>query len=113
MTAHMRTLAKPARGTAQKLRRARKRLADAKLAANAVLVRDRDGHCCRWCGERYGVEIHHIVYRSQGGTHDTSNLVCLCGRCHRAVHAKKLHIEGDADVMLQIAVVYDRRIAFG
>ncbi len=106
MPAHMRTLAKPAKGTAQKLRRARKRLADAKLAANAVLVRERDGNCCRNCGLPWEVEVHHIVYRSRGGSHDTSNLVCLCADCHRAAHIGRLHIEGDADVKLDMAVIY-------
>lgn len=97
MPAHMRTLAKPAKGTAQKLRRARKRLADAKLAANAVLVRERDGNRCRVCGDRRDVHVHHIVFRSQGGTHETSNLVCVCRACHDMVHARRMTIAGNAD----------------
>lgn len=110
---HM-TLKKPARGTAAKLRLARKRAADAMLTANAAIVRERDGNRCRFCRSGDMVEVHHIVYRSRGGTHHASNLVCLCGRCHRAVHAKKLHIEGDADVHLEMAVVYgQQRIAAG
>jgi 5-methylcytosine-specific restriction endonuclease McrA len=95
---HMRTLAKPKKGEAARMRRARKRLADAKLAANAAIVRERDGNTCRWCGEPHAVEIHHIVYRSRGGTHHTSNLICLCGECHREVHAGRLRISGNADI---------------
>lgn len=104
MPAHMRTLAKPAKGSAQKLRRARKRLADAKLAANAVLVRERDGNTCRWCGEPHAVEIHHIVYRSRGGTHDTSNLVSLCADCHRDVHAGHVRIVGNPDERIKFVI---------
>jgi hypothetical protein len=39
--------------------------------------------------------------------------VCLCGRCHRAVHAKKLHIEGDADVHLRITLRPPTRVGAG
>lgn len=98
MPAHMRTLEKPKKGEAAKMRRARKRLADAKLAANAVLVRERDGNTCRWCGDPHGVEVHHIVYRSRGGKHDTSNLICLCAECHREVHAGRIFVSGNADI---------------
>lgn len=54
---------------------------------------DRDG---RWPAcHRYripdhecwgGLEVHHIVRRSQGGTHDLDNLVTLCTAGHRWVH---------------------------
>lgn len=31
-----------------------------------------------------GLETHHIVHKSQGGTDETCNLLCLCaGRCHQ------------------------------
>ena len=96
MPAHM-TLKKPAKGTATKARRARKRAADAILARNAVIVRDRDGDRCRVCRSSEGVEVHHIVYRSRGGGHATSNLACLCARCHRKVHAGTLRLSGNAD----------------
>lgn len=102
MPAHM-TLKKPARGTATKARRARKRAADAILAANAAIVRERDGHRCRACHGSDDVQVHHIRYRSLGGKHNTDNLVCLCAHCHRAVHDKHLTIEGNADRVLSVA----------
>jgi 5-methylcytosine-specific restriction endonuclease McrA len=49
-----------------------------------VAQRDR---CCRWCGAQRGLHMHHIVYRSQGGTHDASNLIVLCHEDHAHAHA--------------------------
>ena len=50
----------------------------------AVLLRD--GHC-RWpgCDARVGLEIHHLVPRSYGGTDEISNLatVCTVGHHHQ------------------------------
>jgi 5-methylcytosine-specific restriction endonuclease McrA len=88
---------KPAKGTAAKARRARKRLKDKELAGNAQRARWRDQDRCRVCGSGQGVEVHHVQFRSQGGTHATSNLVCLCQSCHAAAHARTLAISGDAD----------------
>ena len=31
-------------------------------------------------------EVHHILPISQGGTHDTSNLMSLCQSCHTKIH---------------------------
>jgi hypothetical protein len=33
-----------------------------------------------------GLDAHHIVPRSLGGTHDYTNLVLLCPNCHRIAH---------------------------
>lgn len=97
MRAHITALDKPKKGSATKARRARKRAADAILARNAAIVRERDGHRCRVCGSANELHVHHIRYRSQGGDHSTSNLVTLCRWCHESVHAKTLRLSGDAD----------------
>lgn len=37
--------------------------------------------------DRGGFEVHHIVYKSQLGTDEVCNLLCLCHRCHhQAAH---------------------------
>jgi hypothetical protein len=103
---HMRpnvTLRKPVKGTALKARRARKRAADKTLSENAYKARWRDQDRCRVCGSGQGVEVHHIAFRSQGGTHDTSNLVCLCRGCHAQVHARRIWLSGDADGVMAIS----------
>lgn len=59
-------------------------------AAARTYVCERDGNRCRRCG--HGVlspwrHLHHRRRRSQGGTDGLANLVLLCARCHREVHA--------------------------
>lgn len=41
------------------------------------------GKCCERCGEGEGIEAHHKIALSNGGTNDVSNLVLLCHSCHR------------------------------
>jgi hypothetical protein len=60
-----------------------------------ILIRDE--YRCRYCRTRQHLEVHHIVFRSAGGSDISANLCTLCNRCHRAVHDHKLAIEGDAD----------------
>jgi hypothetical protein len=50
--------------------------------ARSVLLRD--GHCrCGGCEIRHGLEIHHLVPRSWGGTDEISNLVAVFAAHHR------------------------------
>jgi len=46
-------------------------------------IRLRDGHC-RWpgCDHRTGLEIHHLVPRSAGGTDEPANLAAVCTMAH-------------------------------
>ena len=42
----------------------------------------RDGFTCQCCGLP-GTEVHHIHWRSDGGSTDASNLITLCDSCHK------------------------------
>jgi len=44
---------------------------------------------CQLCGSTNWLEIHHIMYRSQGGNNDERNLIRLCKQCHMLVHSNK------------------------
>ncbi len=58
----------------------------------AILVRQ--GHECASPGCRAPVvHIHHVIWWSAGGPTDLENLVGLCPRCHRAVHAGDIVID--------------------
>jgi hypothetical protein len=46
----------------------------------------RDGHRCRGCSGEGRLVAHHVVPKSQGGSHKMSNLVTLCEPCHAKVH---------------------------
>lgn len=59
-------------------------------------VYQRDNHTCQNCGAMGGpnghaeLHAHHIVPKSRGGTHATSNLITLCKDCHNTVHNKSM-----------------------
>ena len=46
------------------------------------------------CSIAIFTDLHHVTFRSEGGTHDSDGLVLLCSAHHRAVHRGKLRIEG-------------------
>ena len=48
----------------------------------------RDNYTCQCCGKKNcRLEVHHIKFRSNGGTDDEENLITLCKECHDRVHA--------------------------
>ena len=51
-------------------------------------VLHRDNYTCQCCGKKNcRLEVHHIKFKSQGGTDDEENLITLCEDCHKGVHA--------------------------
>lgn len=58
----------------------------------------RDGGCAAdGCHSRYRLQVHHILPRSQGGTHHPHNLVTLCWYHHHVVvHGKDYQIDPDS-----------------
>jgi hypothetical protein len=65
----------------------------------ARLVWRRDGGRCRvdGCRSSRGLELHHLIHRADGGSHDASNLILACSACHQSHHAGVLTISGTAD----------------
>lgn len=54
-------------------------------------VLNRDKYTCQICGKKHiRLEVHHIIYCSQGGTDDEDNLITLCEDCHDKIHNGKL-----------------------
>lgn len=52
----------------------------------------RDHHECQHChGKKKDskLEVHHIQYRSEGGSDEEDNLITLCHTCHTDLHAGK------------------------
>jgi hypothetical protein len=62
----------------------------------------RDDYTCQNCGVLGGphgdaeLHAHHIVPKSKGGTHNTSNLKTLCKDCHDAIHGSSVAPTADA-----------------
>lgn len=66
----------------------------------------RDSYLCQSCHKKNGkLEVHHVIFKSQGGKDTLSNLLTLCETCHDAVHAGKvtLHTQGVSGFLDQIA----------
>jgi 5-methylcytosine-specific restriction endonuclease McrA len=61
-------------------------------------VHHRDGGGCTIPGCRSArfIEVHHIVAREDGGSHDASNLTLLCDGHHKSLHDGKLVLSGIA-----------------
>ena len=50
-------------------------------------VLNRDNYTCQLCGKKHvRLEVHHIIFRSNGGTDDENNLITLCEACHKGIH---------------------------
>jgi len=66
-------------------------------------VLERDGYRCCYpgCSARMNLHVHHIEYRSRGGSNDEANLICLCHVHHRMLHAELIAVEGRAPDRLQ------------
>ena len=48
----------------------------------------RDNYTCQCCGKKNcRLEVHHVKFKSDGGTDDEENLITLCEDCHKGVHA--------------------------
>jgi 5-methylcytosine-specific restriction endonuclease McrA len=54
-------------------------------------VLDRDSYKCQICGKKNcQLEVHHKVFRSNGGSDEHENLITLCHECHDKIHKGKL-----------------------
>lgn len=56
-------------------------------------VRDRADRCCECCGVWLGQggEVHHIIFRSAGGTWDMDNLTYICGDLKNCIAHWRIH----------------------
>lgn len=74
-------------------------------------VFERDRGRCRVCDVSVrltgrspfdAAHVHHIKYRSAGGTDNLENLVLLCGVCHDDEHQHRIDITGNGDGQLVV-----------
>lgn len=57
-------------------------------------VLTRDKRTCQHCGKNNTkLEVHHIKFRSQGGTDTPNNLITLCSKCHKDLHNGEFEIK--------------------
>ena len=81
-------------------------------------VLNRDSYRCQHCGKKNcRLEVHHVVYRSKGGSDDESNLITLCKECHDNVHKGNLVLTKKPKKMLlkhatQMSIIRSRLLKF-
>ncbi len=59
------------------------------FANTKACVLARDGYSCQQCkgkAKDQRLEVHHVVFRSQNGSDEESNLLTLCKTCHDGLH---------------------------
>lgn len=62
-----------------------------------AMVLNRDNYICQNCHNKKKqkkdkMEVHHIIYKSKGGSDEAENLITLCGTCHYNVHHNNLKL---------------------
>ena len=56
-------------------------------------IRDRDNYTCQYCKKQnVKLHVHHIIFKSKGGTDRPDNLITLCEQCHNDLHAGKIQL---------------------
>ena len=61
-----------------------------------AMVLNRDNYTCQCCKGKHKdskLEVHHIIFRSQGGSDEKSNLITLCHTCHKNLHSGKVKLK--------------------
>ena len=61
-----------------------------------AMVLNRDNYTCQCCKGKHKdskLEVHHIIFRSQGGSDEKSNLITLCHTCHKNLHSGKVNLK--------------------
>jgi hypothetical protein len=67
------------------------------FANTKAFVLDRDSYTCQNCNGKTKdsrLEVHHIVFRSNGGSDASENLMTLCKTCHDKVHSGAIKLKG-------------------
>ena len=78
------------------------------FANTKATVLNRDNYTCQHCkgkSKNNKLEVHHIIFRSQGGSDDENNLIVLCKSCHDKLHKGliKLKLKGNKKGQLKHA----------
>ncbi len=65
-----------------------------------VFHRDRGRCVVPGCRAARFLDVHHIVYRADGGDHSAENLAVMCSHHHRALHHGRLTMTGPASKLV-------------
>ena len=65
----------------------------------------REGYACALCDSPKYLQVHHCIKRSQGGSDNVQNLICLCADCHALAHGIILNETDATQKDMQQAIV--------
>ncbi len=68
-------------------------------------VLDRDNYTCQYCkgkSKDSKLEVHHIIFRSNNGSNEASNLICLCKICHDKLHKDEINLNKKGKIKSQL-----------
>ena len=61
-----------------------------------AMILNRDNYTCQHCKGKHKdskLEVHHIIFRSKGGSDEQDNLITLCKTCHDNLHKSKIKLK--------------------
>ena len=67
------------------------------FANTKAYVLNRDKYTCQHCKGKTKdskLEVHHIIFRRNGGSDEEGNLICLCKTCHDNLHDGNITLKG-------------------
>jgi hypothetical protein len=68
-------------------------------------VLDRDNYTCQHCkgkSKDSKLEVHHIIFRRNGGSDEENNLICLCKICHDKLHKGEISLNKKGKIKSQL-----------
>ena len=75
------------------------------FANTKAYVLNRDNYTCQHCkgkSKDSRLEVHHIVFRKNGGSDDAENLITLCKTCHDSLHKGKIKLKKNGKIKGQL-----------
>lgn len=66
------------------------------FANTKEMVLNRDNYTCQYCGGKHKdsrLNVHHIRFRSNGGSDSQENLITLCHTCHSLLHSGTISLD--------------------
>ena len=75
------------------------------FANTKAYVLSRDNYTCQHCrgkSKDSKLEVHHIIFRSENGSDEESNLITLCKTCHDKLHEGKIELKKKGKIKTQL-----------
>lgn len=75
------------------------------FANTKAYVLNRDNYTCQYCkgkSKDNKLEVHHIIFRRNGGSDEETNLITLCKTCHDKLHKGEIELKRKGKIKSQL-----------